>query len=39
MLKVSVLELIIRGIPEVLVLYLAAYALTKNKLQIKRYIF
>lgn len=38
MLKVSFLELVLRGIPEALLFYLAAYAFTKNKIQIKRYL-
>lgn len=38
MLKVSFLEFIIRGIPEGLIFFLAAYALTKNKIQYNRYL-
>lgn len=38
MLKVSFLEFIIRGIPEGLIFFLAAYAFTKNKIQLKRYL-
>lgn len=38
MLKVSFLEFIIRGIPESLVFFFLAYALTKNKIQYNRYL-
>lgn len=38
MLKVSFLEFIMRGIPEGLLLFLAAYAFTKNKIQLKKYL-
>ncbi|AGK98408.1 hypothetical protein [Clostridium pasteurianum] len=38
MLKVSFLEFIMRGIPEGLLLFLAAYAFTKNKIQLNRYL-
>jgi len=38
MLNVSFLEFLFRGIPEGLLLYLAAYAFTKNKIQLKRYL-
>lgn len=38
MLKVSFLELIMRGIPEGLLTFLAAYAFTKNKIQLNRYL-
>lgn len=38
MLKVSLLEFIIRGIPEGLILFLAIYAFTKNKIQLNRYL-
>ena len=39
MLEVSLLELIIRGIPENLMFFMAAYAITKNTIQVKRYLF
>jgi hypothetical protein len=38
MLEVSLLEFIIRGIPESLIFFLAAYAITKNIIQVKRYL-
>ena len=38
MLKVSFLELILRGIPENLIFFMAAYAITKNIIQVKRYL-
>lgn len=38
MLKVSLLEFVIRGIPEGLILFLAIYAFTKNKIQLNRYL-
>lgn len=38
MLKVSFLEFIMRGIPESLLFFLAAYAFTKNKIQLNKYL-
>lgn len=38
MLKVSFLEVIIRGIPESLIFFLAAYAYTKNKIKLDKYL-
>lgn len=38
LLKVSFLEFFLRGIPEGLLFFLAAYALTKNRIQLKRYL-
>lgn len=39
MLNVSFLEFLLRGIPEGLLFYLAAYAFTRNKIHLKRYLF
>lgn len=38
MLKVSFLELILRGIPESLIFFMAAHAITKNIIKVKRYL-
>ncbi|SHJ27136.1 hypothetical protein SAMN02745163_01625 [Clostridium cavendishii DSM 21758] len=38
MLKVSFAEFILRGIPETLVFFLAAYTFSKNIIQLKRYL-
>lgn len=38
MLKVSFLEVIIRGIPESLIFFLAAYAYTKSKIKLDKYL-
>lgn len=38
MLKVSFLEVIIRGIPENLIFFLAAYAYAKNKIKLDKYL-
>ncbi|HEY5524347.1 MAG TPA: hypothetical protein VIK26_03305 [Clostridium sp.] len=39
MINVSFLEFIIRGIPEGLIFFMAAHAITKNIIQVKRYLF
>lgn len=38
MLKITIIELVIRGIPESLLFFLAVYAFSKTKLNIKRYL-
>lgn len=39
MLKISFLELIMRGIPEGLLFFLAVYAFSKNFIEVKKYLF
>ena len=39
MLEISLLEIILRGIPEALIFFMAAHAITKNTIQVKRYLF
>ncbi|PRR80868.1 hypothetical protein [Clostridium vincentii] len=38
MLEISLLEIILRGIPEGLIFFMAAHAITKNKIKVKRYL-
>lgn len=39
MLKITILEFLIRGIPEDLIFFLAVYAFTRNRVQVKKYLF
>lgn len=39
MLKISFIQLILRGIPESIIYFLAVFAFTKNRIQIKKYVW